>query len=58
MKKRIQLLEACIETGKMTKIEGVIVTPEVAEKLLSGLSRWLVAIGDLRTLCKCLQYNK
>lgn len=54
MKKRVQKLQEIKATGKMGMVEGVFVTPAVAERLLNTISHVALATQNLRTLCKRL----
>lgn len=54
MKKRIQKLQAIEASGKWGNVEGVIVTPQIAHKLLNSVSCIVVATGNLRNICKSL----
>jgi hypothetical protein len=52
MKNRMKKLQAIEASGKLGMVEGVIVTPEAAHRLLNNVSALMVAIGDLRILSK------
>jgi hypothetical protein len=54
MKKRIQALKAIQVSGKMGNVEGVIVTPAVADKLLNGVSNILLATRNMYQLSKMI----
>lgn len=52
MKTRINGLKAVVATDKMGFVEGVLVTPVVAKKLLNDVSAFSLVTYRLKDLCR------
>lgn len=52
MKARTEKLKAVVMTSKWGVVEGVIVTPEAAQKILAYATNIELGMAPMRTLCK------